>query len=83
MAVIDALPGQREATGFLSQPHQLLIDGRWVDSTSGQTFATLNPATEQELARVARGNAQDIDLAVQAAPPRLPGRVTLAPHDPV
>ncbi|MEO1996414.1 MAG: aldehyde dehydrogenase family protein, partial [Planctomycetaceae bacterium] len=49
------------------QRTQILIDGEWTDSVSGQTFATINPATEQCIANVAEGDAADIDLAVQAA----------------
>ena len=46
---------------------QMLIDGQWRDSVSGKTFATINPATEETIAEVAEGDAQDIELAVQAA----------------
>ncbi len=48
-------------------PQRLLIDGKAVESVSGETFETLNPATGEVLARVARGNAADVDLAVTAA----------------
>lgn len=48
-----------------SQRH--LIDGQWVESSSGETFETSDPATGEVLARVARGNAADIDRAVKAA----------------
>jgi phenylacetaldehyde dehydrogenase len=68
MAVlVDALPGQQEAVRFLAQRHQLLIDGQWRDSASGETFATVDPGTEEVLTHVARGGAEDIDLAVKAA----------------
>ena len=46
---------------------RLLIDGQWVDSHSGKTFATINPATEEVIAQVAEGDAADIDRAVKAA----------------
>ena len=46
---------------------KLLIDGKWQDSRSGKTFATVNPATEEEIAQVAEGDSADIDLAVKAA----------------
>ena len=46
---------------------KMLIGGKWVDSRSGKTFETINPATEEVIARVAEGDAADIDLAVQAA----------------
>ena len=47
--------------------HQLFINGSWTASQSGQTFETINPATEEAIAVIARGNAQDIDQAVAAA----------------
>lgn len=46
---------------------KMLIDGKWVDSQSGKTFATYNPATEEKIADVAEGDAADIDLAAKAA----------------
>jgi len=52
---------------FLASPHRQLIGGAWVDSASGATFPVYDPATGEEVAQVARGNAADIDRAVQAA----------------
>jgi aldehyde dehydrogenase (NAD+) len=46
---------------------QVFIAGQWRTPASGDTYATINPATEEESARVAKGNERDIDLAVQAA----------------
>ena len=46
---------------------RLVIGGRSVESASGATFATVNPATGQELAQVSEGTAQDMDRAVAAA----------------
>jgi aldehyde dehydrogenase (NAD+) len=43
------------------------IGGRWVRSSGGETFPTVNPATEEELAQIAVGTAEDIDRAVAAA----------------
>src|SRR5579862_7136921 len=45
----------------------LLIGGKWVDSVSGKTFATTNPATGETICQVAEGDKADIDLAVKAA----------------
>lgn len=45
----------------------LWIDGRWQEAASGARFATVNPANGAVLAEVARGDAADIDRAVQAA----------------
>jgi len=46
---------------------QLLIGGKWVDAASGKTFPTYNPATEEKIADVAEGDAEDIDRAAKAA----------------
>ncbi len=46
---------------------KMLINGRWVDSASGKTFATLNPATGETICQVAEGDKADIDRAVSAA----------------
>lgn len=54
-------------SGVQIRQTQLLIDGKFVDSQSGMTFATIDPSTEQTIADVAEGDRQDIDLAVRAA----------------
>lgn len=46
---------------------KILIDNKWVDSVSGKTFETINPATGEVIARVAEADAADVDLAVKAA----------------
>jgi gamma-glutamyl-gamma-aminobutyraldehyde dehydrogenase len=43
------------------------IDGSFRPATSGARFATDNPATGRQLAEVAAGDVDDIDLAVRAA----------------
>jgi aldehyde dehydrogenase (NAD+) len=45
----------------------LFIDDTWRPAESGRRFATIDPATEQAVAEVARGDAADIDRAVYAA----------------
>ncbi|MDQ3697538.1 MAG: aldehyde dehydrogenase family protein [Gemmatimonadota bacterium] len=45
----------------------MIIGGEAVDAASGRTFAVVNPATEEELARVAEGDAADVDRAVSSA----------------
>jgi acyl-CoA reductase-like NAD-dependent aldehyde dehydrogenase len=52
---------------FLAEPGRLLIDGELVEASGGATMATLDPATGEELARVAEASAQDVDAAVEAA----------------
>jgi len=46
---------------------KLLIGNRWVESESGRTFATVNPATGEEICQVAEADAADVDKAVRAA----------------
>jgi aldehyde dehydrogenase (NAD+) len=43
------------------------IAGKFVASHSKKRFATINPATEEVLSKVAHGDATDIDKAVKAA----------------
>ncbi len=45
----------------------MLINGEFTKSVSGETFSVFDPATGEAIAEVAKGNAEDIDLAVKAA----------------
>ncbi|KAG2791876.1 hypothetical protein PC129_g23480, partial [Phytophthora cactorum] len=45
----------------------LLINGKFVPSSSGRTFETFNPATEEKIADVSEAVNADIDAAVAAA----------------
>jgi aldehyde dehydrogenase (NAD+) len=51
----------------MSGPTQLLIGGKFQDARSGKTFPSMNPATEEVLARVAEADEPDIDAAVKSA----------------
>ena len=57
----------QERARTLSFRTQAFVDGRYVDAASGATFDSINPATGKLLARVASGDAEDIDRAVKAA----------------
>jgi aldehyde dehydrogenase (NAD+) len=46
---------------------KLLINNQWVDSASGKTFPTINPATGEVICQVAEADAPDVDYAVRAA----------------
>ncbi len=46
---------------------QAYVNGRWVDSDSGDTFTVTNPATGEELARVPRMGAAETRHALEAA----------------
>src|SRR5207302_6095306 len=52
---------------FISQPRKVLIDGRWVDAQSGESFDVFNPATGQRIALAAACLKADVDAAVAAA----------------
>ena len=44
------------------------INGKWVDSRSGETFQSINPANKDEvIGIVSKSNREDIDQAVKAA----------------
>jgi betaine-aldehyde dehydrogenase len=68
-------------------PKGMLIGGQWVDSASGARLTVENPAKKTAVAEVPRGNAADVDRAVEAAtkayaewrkvPPRERGKVLL------
>jgi phenylacetaldehyde dehydrogenase len=57
---------QRAAT-FTARPRELFIGGRWRAAQSGETFAVVDPASEQVFAHAAAGGEADIDAAVRAA----------------
>lgn len=47
--------------------YQLYIDGKFVDSQSGETYKSINPATEEPIAEVAKAGPEDAKLAIAAA----------------
>ena len=49
------------------QNTQLLIDGQWCDAASGKTIPVQNPATGEEIGRVAFAAKVDLDRALAAA----------------
>jgi phenylacetaldehyde dehydrogenase len=58
---------ERSVEEFIGAPRQMFINGQFVNAASGRTFDTPNPATGETLARVAEGDAEDINRAVTAA----------------
>ena len=46
---------------------QLLINNEWVNSSTGKTFKTVNPATEEVITEVQHASSADVDRAVNAA----------------
>ena len=55
------------ATKARIEPGKLLIGGQWVNSASGRTFKTVNPATGEVITEIASAQPEDVDRAVQAA----------------
>jgi aldehyde dehydrogenase (NAD+) len=51
----------------IAPEYGLFIDGEFGPAADGRQFATINPATEQPLARVAEAGRADVDRAVAAA----------------
>lgn len=51
----------------IEDKYELFINGEFVAPRSRKYFDTINPATEEQLARVAQANARDVDAAVVAA----------------
>ncbi len=60
-AILDSV------SSFLTEDHGLLIGGRWQPAASGETFSVENPAHENTIANVARGDGEDVKRAVAAA----------------
>lgn len=59
---------------------QLYIGGEWQKPKSGKYFDSINPATEEKLAKVAEAGKADIDKAVEAAQKALPEWIAIGPH---
>ncbi|MFM8966223.1 MAG: aldehyde dehydrogenase family protein [Actinomycetota bacterium] len=51
----------------LNSEYGLFINGKWVSPQSKKKFSSINPATEEVLAKVSQGNQGDVDKAVKAA----------------
>ncbi|WP_429818034.1 aldehyde dehydrogenase [Ensifer sp. B1-9] len=49
------------------QTYKMLIDGKWEDSTTGETFASHNPFIGKPWALIPKGNRDDAERAVEAA----------------
>lgn len=67
MATATAAAPARKAQQPKVKDQQMFIGGKWVDSASGKTFETINPATGEVICQVAEGDKADIDKAVKAA----------------
>ena len=51
----------------LDRRYQMLIDGRWVDSSNGETFSCFDPYEARPWGQVPVASVEDVDRAVRAA----------------
>lgn len=51
----------------LQKQYELFINGAWIKPEKGGYFETINPSTEQVIARIAEASQEDVDKAVNAA----------------
>jgi aldehyde dehydrogenase (NAD+) len=49
------------------ETYQMYVDGQWTASDSGEYFESYNPYTGQPWALIPKGNARDVERAVDAA----------------
>ena len=52
---------------LLKERYDLFINGEFVKSNSKKYFDTINPATDEVIAKISEANKKDIDLAVKSA----------------
>lgn len=64
---------------YITNADRMLIGGELVHSVSGAFDLSVNPATEETIGRVPRGNAEDVDRAVKAAKEAWPEWSALSP----
>ncbi len=55
-----------------TQGWKMMIGGKWVDSRSGSRMTSINPAYDEAICTVPAGNAEDIQLAVDAGKAAFP-----------
>jgi acyl-CoA reductase-like NAD-dependent aldehyde dehydrogenase len=68
-------------TSSEKRPARMLIDGAWVDSLSGAFLSVENPAKRCPVGEVPRGDAADVNGAVEAAARAFPAWSKVAPRD--
>ena len=76
-----AVAQRTAAAGDKIKRAQMLIDGSWTDSASGEDISVESPGNRQIIASIPRGRAEDVDRAVKAATAAFPGWSKVAPRD--
>ena len=67
MSAIRSAQDWKKDAEKLSIRNQAFINGKYVAAKSGKTFDRINPATGQNLAKIAECDAADVDAAVKSA----------------
>ncbi|MGE9808805.1 MULTISPECIES: acetaldehyde dehydrogenase ExaC [unclassified Janibacter] len=60
-------PGSADSSIEVKERYENFIGGAWVPPVKGEYFEDITPVTGQVFTRVARGTAEDIELALDAA----------------
>ena len=61
--------------------YRMLINGEWQDARSGQTWDVVNPATEETIASVPFGGAEEAEAAISAAHEAQPGWAAMTAYE--
>ncbi|KIP51805.1 aldehyde dehydrogenase [Leucobacter komagatae] len=64
---VYAFPGQPDSLVSFKSRYEHYIGGEWVPPVKGQYFENITPITGQTFCEVARGTAEDIEAALDAA----------------
>jgi aldehyde dehydrogenase (NAD+) len=65
--IFEYAPAPETTKPAIREEYGLFINGEWTSPRSGRYFDSVNPATEQHLARVAYAQAEDVERAVRSA----------------
>ncbi|MBM7867685.1 aldehyde dehydrogenase family protein [Heliobacterium gestii] len=65
--MIYAFPGQPDSKVTFKAQYENYIGGQWVPPVNGEYFNNISPVTGEVYCRVPRSNAEDIELALDAA----------------
>ncbi|KAA1421729.1 aldehyde dehydrogenase family protein [Nocardioides humilatus] len=70
---IYAAPGQPDSLVSVEARYGHFIGGQWVDPIKGQWFENISPVNGKPFTEIARGTAEDIEAALDAAHAAAPG----------
>ncbi|MFM9128192.1 MAG: aldehyde dehydrogenase, partial [Solirubrobacterales bacterium] len=65
--MLEELVAEIKVLGGLKDRYDNYIGGEWVAPSSGEYFENISPVDGKAFCEIARSNAQDIELALDAA----------------